>query len=175
MSVLTRLLQRDRPPGDVLGRLARDERVVGWATTTEATAVVATQLGLWLPAPDGPPERVSWHLVNKAVWRDGTLTVTPALDAGDGVLEELPPRAVPLAVPRNLPVVVRSRVENSIVFSRHFSLPPTGGVRVVGRRVPGRDGLSWQAVFDPATDRDNPLVCDELARLVQRAQAALSG
>ena len=194
MSVLSRLFQRDRPPPDALTPLSPDERVVAWATTADQAAVIATPRGLWLPTPGGRPERISWHLVDKAVWRDGALTVTPAVDTGAGVLDELPPRTVRLAVPRNLPETVRTRVENSIAFSRHYPLTsagempaggvpaggvPTGGtraggVRVVGRRVPGRDGLTWQAVFDPGTDRDDPLVRAYVARLIQQATADLT-
>ncbi len=189
MSVLKRLLADRRPPAEATRPLARDERVLAWARTEGGGTVLATQLGLWLPARpaadvrsdvdlpsdadlpsdvdlsdvDGAagrlgPERIGWHLVDKAVWRGGTLTVIAAEDPGDGVLVELPPRSVRLAEPRDLPPTVRARVERSIAYTRYHKLAPAGGVRVVGRRVPGRDGLSWQLVFDAGTDRNDPLL-----------------
>src|SRR5207244_2358439 len=82
--------------------------------------------------------RVPWHLVDKVTWRGGTLTVTPAVDAGDGVLDEQPSRPVRLDRPRDLPPTVRARVERTIAYTRHYPLRPAGGVRVVGRRVPGQ-------------------------------------
>ena len=174
MSVLKRLLADRRPPPDAVRPLARDERVVAWATAEGGGTVLATPLGLWLPAPDGP-ERVPWHLVDKAIWRAGTLTVIAAEDTGGGVLAELPPRSVRLAEPRDLPPTVRARVERSIGYSRHHGLAPSGGVRVVGRRVAGRDGLTWQLVFDAGTDRDDPLLRVQADDLVAAARVETGG
>jgi len=170
VSVLSRLLARRRPPAEAVRPLDRYERVVSWALADSGAAVLATQLGLWLPGADGP-RRIPWQLVDKAVWRDGTLTVVAAEDTGDGVLAEQPPTSVRLAEPRDLPPTVRARVERSIGYSRHHRLEPAGGVRVVGRRVPGRDGLSWQLVFDPGTDEDDPLLRIQAERLVAQARA----
>jgi hypothetical protein len=170
MSVLSRLWKREHPPADALRPLDPDERVLSWATLDDGSAVVASQHGLWLPGLDGP-ERVLWHLVDRAAWRDGTLTVTAAVDAGDGVLEEQSPRSVRLAEPRDLPPTVRARVQRSIGYTRHHALRPAGGVHVVGRRVPGRDGLTWQLVFDAGTDRDDPLLRVQAARLADQARA----
>jgi len=164
--------RRERPPAEAVARLERDERVVAWAST-EAGAVLATPLGLWLP---GYPERLPWHLIDKAVWKDGILTVVPAVDTGDGVLEEQTPRAARLTVPRDLPNTVRVRVQKAIAFTRHHPLPvegPRRGVRVVGRRVPGQDGVSWQLVFDRGVDRDDPAVRAAAAAYVEQARAEL--
>jgi hypothetical protein len=152
--------------------LDRDERVVSWATADSGT-VVATQRGLWLPDPDDPdgPRRIPWHLVDKAIWRAGTLTLIVAVDTGGGVLAEQRPRSVRLTEPRDLPPTVRVRVERSIGYTRHHRLVPAGGVRVVGRRVAGRDGLSWQLVFDADTDPDDPLLRIQADRLVAQARA----
>jgi hypothetical protein len=169
VSVLKRLFADRRPPEDATRPLDRGERVVAWAVADGGGTVVATQLGLWLPAPDGP-QRIPWHLVDKAVWRAGTLTVTAAEDTGGGVLTELPPRTVRLAEPRDLPPTVRTRVERSIGYTQHHRLAPAGGVRVVGRRVPGQDGLSWQLVFDPGTDPNDPLLRVQAERLVAQAR-----
>jgi hypothetical protein len=172
VSVLSRLRDR-RPPAEALAPLDREERVVSWGSTPDGAAVVATQLGLWLPGP--PPRRIGWHLVDKAVWRSGTLTLTEAVDAGGGMLLEQPPEVVQLAVPRDLPATVRARVERSISYTRHHTLTPAGGVRVVGRRVPGQDGLTWQFVFDPDTDRDDPLLRAQAEQLVATAMVETGG
>jgi hypothetical protein len=162
--------RRERPPAEVLAPLDPDERVVAWATAAGGGAVLATPLGLWLP---GAVERIGWHLVDKATWRDGVLTVVAARDTGGGVLDELPPRSVRLAVPRDLPQAVRDRVERTIASTRHYRLPSGGGVRVVGRRVPGQDGVSWQQVFDRGVDRDDPAVRTAAAEVVAQSRAML--
>ena len=169
--VLKRLFSREHPPDEAVAGLDRDERVVSWAPTADGGTAVATQRGLWLPGADGP-ERLSWHLVDKVTWRDGTLTVIAAADRGDGVLDEQPPRSVRLARPRDLPPTVRVRVERSIAFTRHHPVPG-GGVRVVGRRVPGRDGVIWQLVFDRGVNRDAPAVRAMVAELVDQARAEI--
>ncbi len=63
------------------------------------------------------------------------------------------------------------RVERSIASTRHYRLPSGGGVRVVGRRVPGRDGVVWQQVFDPGVDRDDPAVRTAAAEMVQQSRS----
>jgi hypothetical protein len=162
--------KREKPPAEALAVLDRDERVVAWASAPGGAAVLATQLGLWLP---GSPDRLPWHLIDKATWRDGILTVIPAVDTGDGVLAEQGPRAVRLSVPRNLPHTVRVRVEKAIAFTRHHPIQGRTGVRVVGRRVPGRDGVSWQLVFDPGLDPRDPETRTKADAYVDQARAEL--
>lgn len=172
-----RLFRRaEKPPPEAVARLDKDERVVSWAPAPGG-AVVATPLGLWLP---GVPDRLPWHLIDKVIWRSDTLTLIPAVDAGDGVLIEQPPRSVWLEQPRDIPQTVRVRIEKAIAFTRHHPLPgaeggagPRHGVRVVGRRVAGRDGVSWQLVFDPGVDRDDPAVRAAAAAYVDQARAEL--
>jgi hypothetical protein len=167
-----RLFRRpERPPAEALPRLDPDERVVSWAPASGG-AVVATPLGLWLP---GSPDRLPWHLIDKAVWRDGVLTLVPAEDRGDGVLVEQPARAVRLDTPRDIPQTVRVRVQKAIAFTRHHPVPGADrrGVRVVGRRVPGRDGVSWQLVFDDGVDRDDPAVRAAADAYVEQARVEL--
>jgi hypothetical protein len=167
--------RRRKPPPETTARLDRDERVVSWAPASGG-AVVATPLGLWLP---GVPDRLPWHLIDKATWRDNVLTLVPAVDPGDGVLVEQPPRSVRLEQPRDIPQTVRARIERAIAFTRHHPLPgaeATGvrrGVRVVGRRVPGLDGVSWQVVFDAGVDRDDPAVRAAASAYVHQARAEL--
>lgn len=163
----------EKPPAEAVARLDEDERVVSWAPTPGG-AVVATPLGLWLP---GVPDRLPWHLIDKATWRSDVLTLTTAVDPGDGVLVEQPPTSVRLDQPRDIPETVRVRVEKAIAFTRHHPLPGAEGagvrrgVRVVGRRVPGRDGVSWQLVFDAGVDRDDPAVRAAASAYVDQARA----
>jgi len=167
--------KREKPPPEAVARLDPDERVVSWAPAPGG-AVVATPLGLWLP---GVPDRLPWHLIDKVIWRSNTLTLIPAVDSGGGVLVEQPPRSVRLEQPRDIPQNVRARIEKAIAFTRHHPLPGAEGagvrrgVRVVGRRVPGQDGVSWQLVFDPGVDRDDPAVRAAASAFVDQARAEL--
>ena len=163
--------RRPKPPAEAVARLERDERVVSWGLAPGGGAVVATPLGLWLP---GAAERLPWHLVDKATWRNDTLTLVAAVDTGDGVLVEQAPRAVRLDTPNDLPQTVRVRVQKAIAFTRHHPLPGgRRGVRVVGRRVPGRDGVTWQLVFDDGVDRDDPAARAAADQYVAQARAEL--
>lgn len=135
----------ERPPADLVARLDRDERIVAWAHT-DAGVVAASNRGLWVPAY----RRIGWELVDKAVWRDGVLTVTEAELVDNLLLRDLPPIHLRLTVARDLPPMVRRRVEASVVRSE--VQPIAGGAaRFVGRRVPGRDGVSWWARLEPGT------------------------
>jgi hypothetical protein len=137
--------RRERPPRDLVAQLNRDERIVSWADT-DAGAVAATNRGLWVPAY----RRIGWELVDKAIWRDGVLTVTEAELVDDLLLRDLPSIHLLLTVTRDLPPTVRRRVEASVVRSE--VLPVSGGAaRFVARRVPGRDGVSWWARLEPGT------------------------
>lgn len=137
--------RRERPPDDLVALLDRDERIVSWADT-DAGVVAASNRGLWVPAY----RRIGWELVDKAVWRDGVLTVTEAELVDDLLLRDLPSMHLRLTVPRDLPPTVRRRVEASVVRSE--VLPVAGGAaRFVARRIPGRDGVSWWARLEPGT------------------------
>jgi hypothetical protein len=154
-----------RPP------LERDERVLAWAQAL-AGALVATSRGLWLPTD--PPTRLGWHEIHKAVWSGRELAVTPARVVGDSsgyaVVEDLPTEVYPLANPGELPHQVRARVTRSVGYTSHHPLPGNGGARVVARRVPGRDGLTWTVRYDSGVDRDDPVVREMTAQLVAHAQ-----
>jgi hypothetical protein len=166
MALFTR---RERPPADVVARLGRDERVLSWADTADDNVVLATSQGLWWPGPQGL-RPIRWQHVDKAVWRDGIITVTEADVVDDVLLVDRAPVSVGLKRPRDLPPVVRKRVEANIVRSELVSV--NGGVvRFVARRQPGRDGVIWWARLEPGT-RDNAVVRSAVrARLaILRAQ-----
>ena len=141
--------RRERPPEDVVARLSHGERVLSWADTADDDVVVATQQGVWWPDAAGP-RRIPWQHVDKAVWRDGTLTLVEADVVDDLLLVDRPPITARLVRPRDLPPTVRKRVEANIVRSELLAVGG-GTVRFVGRRQPGRDGVTWWARLESGT------------------------
>lgn len=155
--------RRDRPPSSLVAALDPDERLLSWADTAAGSVVAATSRGLRWPGKDRP-ELIPWHLVTKVRWQAGTLTLTPARVEDDVFLEDLAPTSVRLAEPRDLPPVIRKRVEASIVRSE-LAAVSGGAVRFVARRVPGQDGVSWWARLEPGTPDTEPTRAAARARV----------
>lgn len=167
--------RRPRLPAAARPPLERDERVLAWAAAGNGEGdgvLVATNLGLWLP---GRGQRFGWHDVVKAAWSGRELTVTlgERVAEHDGwlVVADLPAETYVLVHPGDLPHQVRARVTKSVAYTQHHALPGGAG-RVVGRRVPGVDGLTWMVRFDPGTPADDPEVLAEADRLVAAARVA---
>jgi hypothetical protein len=157
--------RRQVPPADVVARLPKDERVLSWGDVASGGAVVATPRGLWWPDADGP-RLIAWQHVDKATWRDDQLTVIEAEVLDDLVLVDRPPVSAELSMPRDLPVVVRKRVEANVVRSELRSVD--GGVaRFVARRIPGRDGVVWWVRLEGVADSP------ELRSLLEAERVAL--
>jgi hypothetical protein len=154
MKFFRKLVGREEVPADVAARLAADERVLAVATLGDEKHLVVTSYGLWLPGDEGV-RLVGWHLVSKATWGNGALTLVEAEEvetiAGAVLLTDLPPRRLRLAEPGRVPETVHARVEASI-RSRHRRDLPGGGAWFVQRKVPGRDGIVLQVRPDPGTD-----------------------
>lgn len=157
--LLRRLVDRfvgNGAPEGFPGTLDAEENVVASGELRGGGHLVATSLGLWVPAGDGA-RRVGWHLLSKVTWDRGELVLIEAAEtgtAGDAVLlEDLAPRRYVLDEPGKLPQVVHSRVTGSI-RSRHHRDLPGGGAWFVQRKVPGRDGIALQVRPDPGTDPD---------------------
>lgn len=151
--------------------LDRDERVVAWSLAGSGDRVVAVSTyGLWLP---GRASRLGWHDVHKAVWSGRELAITPgnqvAERAGYRVMADGPVESFLLLDPGDVPDQVRTRVTRSVVYTSHHRLDG-GGVRVVGRRVSGVDGLSWTVRYDPGTPVDDPVVVERTEALVAAAR-----
>jgi hypothetical protein len=141
--------RRERPPPELITLLDREERIVAWVRT-DPGVVAATNRGLWVPGY----RRIGWERVDKAVWRDGVLSLVEAELVDGLLLRDKPPLYLRLPEPRDLPATVRRRVEASVVRSE--VLPVSGGAaRFVARRVPGRDGVSWWARLERDTS-DSP-------------------
>ena len=162
--------RKRRVPAESRPALARDERVLSWAPAEPTGAVVVTNRGVWLPGHD----RLGWHQIHKATWADSRLTVIPSTQVGQGqgyaVMADDAAVVVSLSRPDDVPADVRTRVTKSVAFTAHFPLP-SGGVRVVARRVAGRNGVDWHVRYDEGTDRDDPEVVAATAAIVAEAAA----
>ncbi|GAB2986976.1 hypothetical protein LWP59_09660 [Amycolatopsis acidiphila] len=159
MSWLRRLFGDGLPDG-FPGELEPAENALAVADVASGGHLVVTELGLWLP--EG--RRVGWHLISKAGWADGDLTVVEAEEVGAAgaamLLADREPVRFTLPRPGKLPVMVRQRVDGSI-RGRHRQELTGGGVWFVQRKVPGRDGSVLQARPDPGVD---PEVVAAIAR-----------
>ena len=169
------LLRRRKLDAAVSGVIAAhdpDDRVVAWATVAGDRYVVASVRGLWWPVAGDDPaamRRIPWELVDKAVWRDGVLVVVEADVLDDLILVDRSPAALPLLEPGEVPAQVKRRVDGSVVRSE--IVPVVGGqARVVARRVPGRDGLTWWARLEGSTP-DTVMVRDQVETAIARFTA----
>lgn len=147
--------RRDEPPADVVAALPRDERVVSWADLADGNVVLATPTGLWWPS-NGAHRLIAWPHITKATWEDRTLRVTEADVIDDLLLVDREPVSVELEVPRDLPPVVRKRIESNVVRSSLAEVSG-GSARFVARRIPGQDGVQWWARLEDGTP-DTPQV-----------------
>ena len=127
-------------PDDVTAVLAAapDERLLTWARERDGSPIVATTRGVWAYG-----DRLAWIEIDHVAWSDGVLTIL----AIDGER-----RTLRVALPRDLPAVVRSEVDASVITSRAVPLRPDGrGVTIVARR----DGLGethWRVRYDPGVE-----------------------
>jgi hypothetical protein len=166
------LKSRRKPPAGARPTLERDERIITWAPladpTAAAGAVVVTTRGVFLPGR----ERLGWHEIHKATWSSPRLVVVPGrqIAEGDGyvVMADDAPVVVALSKPDDVPDQVRQRVTKSVAFTHHQPVPG-GGIRVVGRRIPGRNGLVYHVRYDDGTDGTDPEVVAFTSELVAEA------
>ena len=169
---MTLFRRRPRLPAGLKPPLEPDERVVSWAEV-DGGALVATNRGLWLPGG----KRLGWHEIHKAAWSGRELRITPAEVAEVrkryAVLVDGPPVSFLVLSPGELPDQVRTRVTRSVAYTTHHPIN-SGGVRVVGRRVSGRDGLSWAVRYDAGTPVDLPAVVELTDELVASAQGTVA-
>ena len=141
------------------------ERRTAWATTAAGEPVVATDQALLLPGGG----RLAWAQVEHVTWRLPTLTVTEVAEVeGAGAAHVLE-----LDDADGLPAEVRTRVTGSVAWSSHERLSPVGGVRIVGRRVPGAEVLTWQLVYDAGSDTGDPLVRAQAEALLEGARRSI--
>jgi hypothetical protein len=167
------LQRKPKLPAALRPALGPEERVVAWAPLPDDKALVATNHGLWLP--DG--KRLGWHEIHKAAWSGQELRVTPAERAEERpeyeVLVDGPVLSFRLLEPGQLPDQVRTRVTRSVAYTSHHPMA-AGGVRVVGRRVPGKNGLSWAVRYDSGTPVKLAAVVELTGELVSAAREQLT-
>jgi hypothetical protein len=158
-------------PSELRPQLDRDERVLSWARAEPSGAVVVTDRGLFLPGR----ERLGWHQIHKATWANSRLTVIPSTEVGQGqgyaVMADDAPVQVALSRPDDVPADVRTRVNRSVAYTAYFPVPGGGGMRVVARRVAGRNGVDWHVRYDEGTDREDPEVVAATTAIVADAAA----
>ncbi|MGI8652465.1 MAG: hypothetical protein ACR2I7_06680 [Geodermatophilaceae bacterium] len=146
---------------------------------------MATPRGIWMahrgsrstgqPAEKPAGRLLAWEYIVTARWAGDVLTVTTAEAVTPQIMKRLPPVSFPLPEPADLPRVVRQRVDRSVAASHRQALSAGSTVLLVGRRVSGRDGLLWYAVFDRDSDADDPQARREATELLESAVAAQSG
>jgi len=167
------LHRRIKPPARLRALLEPGERLLGLADS-DAAIIAATQFGLWIPAA-ADWRRIDWDAVVKATWTEAGLQVIEGTLDEQGIVTDLPPVRLAPAEPRNLPTVVRARVERSIGRWEQVHVP-CGTGRIVGRRRPGVDGLRWTARLDsgtPDTAEARGVLADYLARIAALPPEAL--
>jgi len=153
--------------------------VLTFATTPYGDLIVATQRGLWVAdhgnavagptAPDPGGRLLRWEFIVTAKWAGDVLTVTSAQEVEPSIMRRLPAISLSLPEPADLPRVVQQRVDRSVAVSRRRTLGTGSTALVVGRRVSGRDGLLWYAVFDRDSDADDLELRRAAAALVEAA------
>ncbi len=166
---------RRKLPGKLRPALEKAERVIAWARVADGPnqVVVVTTLGLWLPGRG----RLGWHQIHKATWSGSRLTVIPSVPVTAAepstapaytVMADDTPVTLQLADPGDVPHEVRQRVTRSVAYTAHHPFD-VGGVRVVGRRVAGVDGLQWHVRYDEGTDATDASVIATTAEHVAEA------
>ena len=139
--------------------MAAGQPVLAWGRDREGRPLVATGAGLW-----GYGELLAWEEIDHVRWAEDILLVV-AVD-GDA-------RPVPLGEPRDLPAVVRAKVEASVLHSRRVGLLPDGrGVTVIARRL--ADGaIDWRLRFDAGLSPDDPDLRAQADDALERVRAEL--
>jgi hypothetical protein len=155
-----------------------DERVLAWGVLARDEGwLAATSRGLRRVPADLALDRAGevgvlrWHEIGSAKWNKiadgGTFEVTPLAEVEPGVQTRLPVERHVLVDARDLPQIVRRRVDQTVVASRRSPLPGGGGVLLVARRIPGQAAREWTVVFDDDADRT-----DEVSREAARQKLA---
>jgi hypothetical protein len=184
VSLLERMRSRFTRPPELVRAVVEvdpDERVLAWGERVDGGWTVATSRGLRVVPGDlaltaaGEVPVLPWHEIGTARWSaaggGGTFTVTPLVEVEPGVQARQAPQRHVLRNAGDLPAVLRTRVDRTVVTSQRHPLPAGGAVLLVARRVPGQAAREWTVVFDDDADRDDP-AAREIAR--ERLAAAVA-
>ena len=171
MGILKKIKQR-RPlvPPAAAAHLDPDERPLAWAQATTGQIVLATPRGLHIV---GKSEHrlIGWHEISKGVWRDDILSITESQEVDEHQIIDRAPWSLSFTEPGNVPVVLRQRVESSIAATRFYRLSK-GAVWLIGRKIPGQDGLVWQYRAERGLDVSDEATRGEILDLLQMEEAA---
>lgn len=138
-----------RPAVDV----GHGERLLAWATTTEAAVVGGTRDALYL----SDAVRIPWESIEAADW-DNETSVLVISEVGSWG-ETRPEHRLTLEEPGRLLELVRERVTASVVLQRHVAIEGQRGVRVIARRAPGAvSEISWVYEYDEGIDPEDRFV-----------------
>ncbi|MEJ7834504.1 MAG: hypothetical protein WKF79_16440 [Nocardioides sp.] len=157
-------VRRDRP---ALG-VAPGERLLAWATTDDGEVVGGTRDAFYLPG------RVPWEEVEAADWdRDTSVLQVREVGSWGEVRSE---HTFTIPEPGRLLQLVRERVTASVVLQRHVPVRGRRGVRVIGRRPPGRPAEpAWFFEYDEGVDPTDPDVKRVCADALAAAQQEVGG
>jgi hypothetical protein len=168
--------RRRRLPAERRPPIEPEERIVAWAGATDDEVVVVTNHGIWLP---GATARLGWHEIHKATWSGRQLALVASREVGDeegyAIVADQPAIVHTLLDPDNAPLQVRVRVTRSIAYTQVHPLPDGGAVRVVARRVPGIDGLSWTVRYEDGADPTDERIRALTEELVAYGKASVAG
>ena len=157
------LMLRSRVPAPVRA-VAPTERRLAWGLTEDDVPLVATPTALYVG-----DTALAWADVETAGWAPPVLTVREVAEvSGAGRAHRFV-----VATDSRLVETVRACVTSSVAWSDVRRLQPDGKVRVVGRRTPGRDALTWQVVFLEGTDPSDPLLRMQADQAVAELRASL--
>jgi hypothetical protein len=168
--------RRRRLPAERRPPIEPEERIVAWAGATDDEVVVVTNLGVWLPRATA---RLGWHEIHKATWSGRQLALVASREVGAeegyAIVADRPAIVHTLLDPDNVPMQVRVRVTRSIAYTQVHPLPDGGAARVVARRVPGIDGLSWTVRYEDGADPIDERVRASTEELVAYGKASVAG
>jgi hypothetical protein len=154
---------RTRVPPEVRA-ITTDERRLAWGLTSDGLALVATPTSLYAGT-----EQLPWVGVEKVIWQPPLLTLVDVADVeGTGVR-----RSWLLDQDAKLAETVRACVTSSVGWTDRRSLGAAGHVRLVGRRTPDRDPLTWQVVWEHPAAAEDPSLRAQAARWVDELQATI--
>ncbi len=151
------MIGRHRVPAGVKA-VAPGERRLGWGVADDGTPLVATDAALWAGG-----SRLGWAYVEKVHWQSPVLTVHEMSEIeGTGGA-----RSWTLADDHRLAETIRACVTSSIVWAERRTVGPGAHVQLIGRRIPGRDALQWQTVWERASDRAVTAYADQAYEWVE--------
>jgi hypothetical protein len=134
----------------------------------EAGTLIATDKRLLVPGPAGH-HSIGWETVERATWDGDSELLTITQTAPLGSRQRQHRLHVEAAEP--LLDIVREQVTASVVISRYVPIQGDRGVRITGRRQPGRAKLALVVTVDTGLSMDTPEVRDLIDAAVKNVRS----